>query len=352
MSKLDSVSKIVEEIFEEAEKGKVVIGDEKDGFWNFYTRFYWKENEITNAPNDKYPIFELADKKTFIKLLENYLESARKFYHADSDFFCLSGDNFDKKLLLDLFINATVSDFVDVNNYIKNKTEMLNINYNSDAFSLGKFQDLKIKGQITKNHSNLESPYKFDIFFEDETHNIFYLPTVFFATTDKKAYIMAIQNLHRGQTGKLAKKLDRFFRKTNKDIVPEDTISNVSTNALVSLTIFLSFLKKNNIFDITASCFQPIRYQAGKVAGLRQAKTQKDRQEFSQKHDRDQYNITNKFMYLFLRYNFHFPTTITDFDDNTQQMNVTLARNKNSNMDILSQIDNSIKITGSLEKEM
>ena len=350
MNKLNSIEKIVEEIFHQAEKGKVVIGDEKEGFWHFYTRFYWKTNDKTNALNDKYPIFEIPDKTTFINLLGTYLKEARQFYCADSEFFCLSSENFDKKLLLDLFINATVSDFVNVNNYIKNRTEMLKTNYNSNVFFLGTFQDLKIKGQITKNHSNLESPYKLDIYFEDETHNVFFLPTVFFATTKQKAYIMAIQNLHRNQANKLAKKLDRYFRKTNKGITPEDTISNISTNALVSLTIFLSFLKQNDIFDITASCFQPIRYQAGKVTGLRQAKTKEQQQEFYQKHDHDQYNITNKFMYLFLRYNFHFPSTITNFDDNTQQMNIILNKNKNGNTDILSQIDSCIKIPKSTEK--
>ena len=40
--------------------------------------------------------------------------------------------------------------------------------------------------------------------------------------------------------------------------------------------------------------------------------------------DLDQYNMTNKFMYLFLRYNHHFPNCTAEFDEDKGEMEMDL----------------------------
>lgn len=325
------ISKIIEEILNEASKGKILIGDKSKGFWIFYARFYAKIEGVTNAKNNKYPIFEFPDFDSFISQIEKYLSVAKNFYHEDKEYFDLNDDAFSKKLIFDLFVNATNFDLINFNNYIKKQTDLIKNELDLSEKQIGEFQGLKVFGKFVKNHSNLEAPYKFECCFGDGDQK-FYLPSIYFGFGEDENYIMAVQNQHGKQNNDLSKKLDRFFRKVNKDVQENDVISQVSPNALVALTIFLAEAKRRGRENFVAPCFRPVRYHATKIAGLNKTDDKFEKHSFDEKHDHDQFNITNKFMYLMLRFGHHFSGADVEFDETAEQMQIStknLTANEN-----------------------
>ena len=122
-----------------------------------------------------------------------------------------------------------------------------------------------------------------------------------------------------------------------------DIISNVSPNALVSFTIFISYLKSLGIKDISASAFRPVRYHASKISGYLKYVESEKRKEFLQKHNHNQYNMTNKVLYMFLRYGHHFDNTNVYYDDIMQKINLELTdKNPTENDNIIYQLSSSI----------
>lgn len=338
------LKKIFEDIKKQAETGVIKI-EARDGIkWRYYTRFYCDIEGVLNAnPNNKYPIIEIPNYDIFIKLIDKYLKYAEIFYSSDQDYYDLSKDEFDKKLVLNLIINATNFDFIKVYDYINKRTEMLKQDIGLGKFHLGEYQGCKIIGEILKNRSNIESPYSFNIYFEKDKEN-FMMPSILYGMTDKDASIMGIQNFNKERVGgELAKKLDRYFRKINKGIDMNDIISNVSPNALVSFTIFISYLKSLGIKDISASAFRPVRYHASKISGYLKYVESEKRKEFLQKHNHNQYNMTNKVLYMFLRYGHHFDNANVYYDDIMQKINLELTdKNPTENDNIIYQLSSSI----------
>lgn len=319
---------IIEEILQQTARGIVEIGDKTKGCWKFYTRLHSSIGDKKNYNNLNYPVLYIPNYDSFISKIDTYLEYATKFYESDKAYFELNDNDFKKKLFLDLLINASYFDFLSIYNYIDDRTEMLKTNQPLGNLNLGNFQQLKITAKVSKNRSNLESPYRFDIIFEDEFHNKFKLPSIMFGIAQNKCYVMAIQNLNKDGENILSKKLDRFFRKVNKGVDMDSIIANISPNALVSFSIFCEYLKQNKIEKITAPSFMPVRYNANKISGLKKSKNARERQEFLEKHNHNQHNITEKFMYMFLRYEFHFDNAKTNYDNIKLQMDLNFKRQK------------------------
>lgn len=312
---------VVEKIFNQAKKGVVTIGDDDRGHWTFYTRFYNNINNNNNSTNSAYPTIKITDYPLFLNETTQYLNTAKKFYSRDQDYFDFSDESFPEKLFLDLIVNGTSTDFDNIIPYINNRTRMLETPISTGRFDLGTYGDLNLVGIITKRFSNLEGPYRFIPVFENPaTQEEFRLPTVTFGVVDDRATIFAMQNEDTKQVNQLVKKLDRYFRKVNKDVDPEDIIANVSPNAVVSLTMFIEYLKQNGITNITAPTLMPVRYNANLVAKLNRYKNTKEKSTAVWEHDRNQFNITNKLSYLMLRYAHHFNNSKADFDDITQTM--------------------------------
>lgn len=336
---------IFQTIVSQAQKGVVKIGSEENGLWKYYTRFYSKIDGVSNATSMAYPLLEIPNADLMVKLIDLYLKNAEKFYCKDKEYYDLDEYDFRKKLLLDLIINADYYDFSSFFNYVTNRTEMLKNELLEGEFLLGNFEDLKIFANISKNRSNLESPYRFDIFFRDKIGNEFMLPSILFAQTNKKCFIMAVQNFNKAPQNCLSKKLDRYFRKANKDVDMTDVLGKISPNALISLTLFNSYLQQNNIKEIVSSCFFPIRYHACKISGYKKSSDKQSKNDFLQRHNQNQYNMTNKFLYLFLRYKFHFDNAETFFDVKTQKMKMFFTKPTPSPTDnILYRLSKSVKI--------
>ncbi|MBQ7579144.1 MAG: hypothetical protein IJT25_01280, partial [Clostridia bacterium] len=185
-------------------------------------------------------------------------------------------------------------------------------------------------------------------------------------------YIGAIQNFTTKQEDKFSKNMDRFLRKVNSG-VPDDSIeSNVSPKALVSMVIFMEYACSLGAEYASAYNYLPLRYSSklgvinAKAKNVNNGEVQSEKttngennseiklitedrnnadvcQTFFDKLDADQYNITNKFMYLFARINHHFSSAKTEFSEIGCKINLNLENSEERNDNIIYNILNSAK---------
>ena len=290
-------------------------------------RRYFSENDFL------VPIIQIPNAETFAVLIQEYLNVAEKFYVADKNRFSLYDETLREKLILDLITNTTNYDRNNILSYIDTRTKMLKNPMQTGHYLIGETQDFSIKASLLKNPSMLEAPYRFTTYFTAENEDKFYLPTITFGVVDDTVYIYAIQAKKGKQTTPIAKKLDRHFRKVNKDVDMEDIIGQVSPNALVSLTIFLSVMQKEGIKKVVAPNFMPLRYQTNLMGEENYFKNngkgileEQSLEEIIEKHNRQQFGITDKFTYTLLRYCHHFDGCKFDYDDIREQSVIRLSK--------------------------
>lgn len=363
---LEETKRIINRIFNQANAGVCEIDttdSQYTGPWKFYTKFYAKvggiilkngedlfakHNKQKEITEDDFvtPIFQIPDAEIFATLVDDYLAVAEKFFISDKARFAFYDDTFKEKLILDLLVNSTNFDRHNLFSYIKTRTQMIETDLNCSSFLLDENGEFKTKALFAKNPSLLEAPYRFTPFFVDETNNTFQLPTITFAVINDTLYIFSIQAKKQKQTNPLAKKLDRHFRKVNKDINSEDIIAQVSPNALVSLAMFLSILQKEGMKNVVAPNFMPLRYKTNLAGDLNHFNVKKEGiagektvEEIYEKHDRQQFSITNKFAYTLMRYCHHFDGCKIHYDDIREQIQISLSKNNHPQDNLIQEVD-------------
>ena len=334
------VEKLIKKIFTQAENGEIQIESASQDVWKFYVNF---SSTISKNQSNCGINLSVKNKQVFLSAIMNYLNQARKFYENDKEYFDLTDFGFDEKLVMDLIINATNYDLINIEQYVKKRTAMLlDKSIDCGKFFLGEYLGCDIVVQIVKNKSNLESPYKFSIFFERDNER-FFVPSIYFSRIKDEINIYAIQAGKDKQINKLAKQLDRHFRKVNSGVDMEDEIlSQVSPNALISLVVFLAYQKSTGVENIQAVNFMPIRYSSNANAGIRRLKLEQDQQEFLEKHDKNQFNISNRFLYTLIRYAYHFGLDY-DFDDIHESLSMCLSGKKLIDNNIVHSLDEIIR---------
>ena len=323
--------KIVKSVFAQAELGEVVIGKDTSSPWSFYAKFGANIEGREHTGVD-YPTIDIPDFETFLEKVESYLSVAEEFYADDKEYYDLDSQAFKEKLFFDLMVNTSSFDQKNILAYIENREKMLKEVVPCGEKYIGSYEGKRVYSCVKKNRSNIESPYKMTFTFKSEEGE-FSLPSLNFGKIDDRAYLFAVQNKREKQTSILAKKMDRHFRKLNSGVDMEDIVATVSPNAVASLTIFASTCEKSGVKNIVAPDFLPIRYIASHSAKERLDEEKKE--EGIEKLDRDQFNITNKFMHLFLRYNFHFPKAEADYDENIGLMTMTLDSKERNGENII-----------------
>ena len=343
--KKEYVEKLLENVLTQMEIGKVEIGDEQFGKWTYFVKLLTEKSETNKGEIS----VRIKEKEILVEKLKEYLIRATEFYKKDKEYFELTDESFCEKLILDLFVNATNFNFNNFFKFLEQRTKMLekeDLTLSETVIGnheIKQYEDFDIVIIIEKNKSNLEGPYKFKIIL-DNNRESFILPSITFGCVEDEIYLYCIQGEKEKQTNKFAKQMDRFFRKANKDVDMEDEIlSQVSVSALVSLTIFLTYQKMKGIKTIKAVNFMPLRYNSNLTSGLMKAKTCEAKQEFEEKHNRNQYNISNKFFNTLIRYAFHFNEEFT-YDDILEELNLNITeKNLNNKENILHDIEKSIK---------
>lgn len=321
------IEEILTKILSQSENGKVEIGNENTVRWIYYVRLF---NENTKRSNRGEVAVKIQNRKKLIKSLKEYLILAKEFYQKDKDYYELSEADFHEKLILNLLVNTTNFDLNNIENYVKQRIAMLKEEMDCSSVVLGEYMGSELCVSIVKNVANLEGPYKFQIKFSnmDETY---YLPSVTFGRIDDEVFIYCLQGSKGKQTNALAKKLDRHFRKANKGVDMEDEIlSQVSVSALVALTIFLAYQKAYGVKKVSAYNFMPIRYETTCRTKMLKLNDKISKRKFLEEHDRNQFNISNKFFYTLIRYAHHFGIDY-DYDDICEKLEFEL---KNNNIDL------------------
>ncbi len=362
---------ILLEIFNETANGELLLETEQGAFHKFRIHFYTRIDGKTNATDTNIPELQVHNLDEFASAIDNYLEVAEPFFIADQYYFELTNEGYKKKLISDLFASATNYDFQDFYSYLDIKTKQLTSNIHEDYFEFGTLNGAYINAKISRNHSNLEGPFNFE-FSADTIGATYSLPSITFGVADDKVYIYAIKNFNERifnpQTGKYVNTLqngrpilytrfhenmETYFHTITLKSHTKGVERNVSPNALVSLALFMSFLKTSNVKEIIAPDFMPVRYYANRATIESKCHSQgKSPAEKLEKHDNDQNNITNKFMYLFLRYNSHFPECEICYDDLKQEMHMSISPTKSKGENLIYQIDQVMTQTDEiLDKE-
>lgn len=340
------------ELFKEAKNGKEIVYCDKlfpedNSFFTYYSKFYVSissglpkeildeiQTENSKYNHSTYATIVIPDFDSFVKTVEDYLAEAREFYKEDIEYLGMTTvpDQFDKKLILDLLKNVNISDCHNIYNYIQTRTKFLKTKVETDRKLIGEFDGLKIYNQVyanTKVHSSLEGPYTSKYYIVNQEGCVYDLPKVLFGDDGENVYLFAIQREKKKQLSdlsdkqicqakldeKLDKKLDRYFRKVNKNVDLGSEIAKVPPTALVSLTLFCSELLGKNKTNVIFPGFMPIRYQATRNSVLKKAQTKEQARELIQKHDENQYNMTNRFNLLLERFCHHFKDSELEFDD-------------------------------------
>ncbi len=371
---LEETKRIINKIFKQANAGYFEIDstDSKySGPWKYFSKFYAKVNgvilkngedifapataQFTITEDDfKTPIIQIPDAEAFANMMQNYLQIAEDFYLSDKAKFAYYDESFREKLVLDIFMNTTNFDRHNILSYLETRTKMIETPLKTRHFLLDQTPDFAIKASVLKNPSMLEAPYRFTTYFECENEDKFFLPSITFGIIENTVYIYAIQAKREKQTNAISKKLDRYMRKVNKDVDMEDIIGQVSPSALVALTIFMSAIKKEGIKTVVAPNFMPLRYQTNlmgeenyfkrSINGETDKKMLDDiLEKVEEKHNRQQFAITNKFTYTLLRYCHHFDGCKFDYDSIREQSVITLSKENSPQDNIIQDIDKICK---------
>ena len=367
---MKNIKDIIENFFVEAHNGQIVI-DSYDASnyympWVFNTEFETRINgNFLHKPiKDNAFVINISNYDAFLEELTNYLNIARKFYESSKKYFELEGENFDKKLIHDLFVNASTIDLENLTKFVSERKEMLKYSNLESVMELGNYVaeeknktiNCNVSAKVSKLTANFELPLKFEVKFTDtRTNEEFYLPAVTFGINGKTAHVAAVQNLHKEQIGtdknQLTKILDRYFRKVNKDIDEQSVEANVSPNAVVAMTLFFEYLKLLGIKKVQANDFLPLRYYSTLNSKLQNASySNQNPDEVIENLNKNQFNMTNKLMYLFLRLESHFDNLDAIYDANSGRMIVDIKNKPFSEKDNI--VINISKLFGGYDKEL
>lgn len=336
----------LEDILNQAQKGIITIGN-KNWHWNYFVKFFAKTNKNSKVkgglvlPNDC-PIMEIPNYDLFVKELDEYIKVATEFYKDDLIYYGYEDENeqfIAQGLILYLFETCTVSDLTNMNKFVRKRTNMLKSKITESQQLLGTYEGAEIWATIIKNDIIRDTPYRFIVSLKDG-NDVFNLPSINFGIDGDVIHIYGTQKLvkaiHKGkdpatldmqfrnENNALVKKFDRFFRKVNKDIDPDSIIANITPNALVAFTCFSSFMQDNGLTKVVAPDYMPIRYNGYVETGKHKYNAGKVDENFMDDINRNQFNMTNKFMYLLLRYSEHFCHTKCSYDEDMSQMKMVL----------------------------
>lgn len=172
-----------------------------------------------------------------------------------------------------LWNNATDQDLINPIEFIVNRINFLDGGLYEDSSDIVLIKNIdffygsNIEYNIQFNNPFFETQYSFcpKIVRNKEYGEIYELPKIFYGISNNVCYIYAVHGKNRNNITENAyqKKITRTLYKVNKDIEDEyefENIKDVTPSSLLSITLFLKYLKENNICDIRVIDFLPIRY--------------------------------------------------------------------------------------------
>ena len=349
------IEEIFNEIINEAKYGKVIIEDEE---WpiSFNSIVEGKEY-IGREDNDTLVI---NDKNKFIKLLEEYINLELKLDRKTPAFLEYNNKNKIKWIMSYIFVNATTEEFINPIELLNRKIYFLKdntFNYLNNGISIDIndiITDSKLCIKNEQSPVSMETPNKISLSITNGT-NTFNLPSIYYGIDNDTCYIYSIltpknkKNLDEDNI-KYNKKVNRFLYKINDKVIdeellkykdtdyyPEGNITDISVSFIFSLNIFESLLEKNNIKKIKVVPYLPLRYKSRNIAS-----EQANNNDYVERNNKIQNNLTNKFIRTFQRLAYHnknievlsYPYELDEFlsiniNDNNKKINNMLLDNIN-----------------------
>ena len=298
------INEIFEEIKKEARTGIVKLKDE-DGEFPLRTAF----NVVDDIIYKNIPNIYIRDKERFNNVLIQYVSSVLDFYSLEP-----TRDSV-KKIIAYSFSNITETDMYCFENYLNKYIKFYNTKFNIIAgekeTSLG-----TILYKVEKQSIMQETPYCFKSHLE-KNNSRYSLPRISFGINDDICEIYAIQNKDSiiNTDPNYNKEVKEAFRTINSGI---SKYRNVTPSFVITLILFLSFLKQNDIHKIKVVTPLPIRQanrsevQKIKIndylmkGTLDKMSVDTIKKSFEQKLSMDEYNSTVKFVNCFNRLKLHF----------------------------------------------
>ena len=239
------IEEVFNEIKEEARRSYIKIIDEEEilvrvGF-----------NIVEDNIRDDIPNFYIRNKDEFYKLLNEYIICSTKFYNLD-----ITKNNV-KILLTFLFSNITVGEMSSLEDYVKKYINFINDDTLTNKSGIKDTSIGLLNYNVLKQSFRQETPYYFNSYFKEGT-SLYYLPRISFGISDGVCFIYAIQNKDSKYNidPKYNLKVKNAFNTINSSI---NKYRNVTPSFIIALTLFLSFLKENNISKIKVESPLPIR---------------------------------------------------------------------------------------------
>lgn len=312
------------ELISEAKDGQIVIDGQ---VWpiGFNTFIYKDSSLIKTYKNDNnISCLIIKDEEKFFDCLREYIEKEinknRKHIYIFED----KERNHMKLLISYLMVNATTEDFLNPIQYINRCIDFLEddtFDYLNEGITLpldGVFTDCKLRIKNSRQSIMMETPEKMELAIVKDSDNgilEYSLPTVSYGISNENGrnvcYVYSLLNPKEKENMteeeiKFSKKIGRLLYKINSGIEEDDEeqlfdISKVSPSAVLSLTTFLSLLYSEDIFDVKAVPYLPLRYLSRDIA----ARKDGINDALLERNQMIQNNITNRFIRTFLRASHH-----------------------------------------------
>ena len=322
---------LFEELIVEASTGKVIIDDEE---WpiTFNTRIVDEKNKKVYEDDDTFSTLIIKDEERFLKLLKKYLKLELKKNRKTPKFYKDKTRNKLKWLMAYLFVNARCEDFDDPDEYLRREIgfledETLDYLEKEIVIDAGKpFKDSKLVIKKELASTSMEAPNKINLKFTKEIDGQeveYNLPSIYYGINKGVCYIYSIitpkvKKEVSEEEEKYQKQINRVLYKLNNGIqkreteeyydykegkteyYPEGNITDVTHSFILSLSIFLSILKRNNINKVKAVPYLPVRY-ASRYISAKRNKNKERKRELLKRNNDIQTNATNKFIRTFRR---------------------------------------------------
>ena len=302
------------ELIKETCNGKVII-DNEEWPYSFNTII---EDKIRLENKDNNVCLIIKNEEEFFKLLEEYinleLSTNRKTLRINNE-----KDKI-KFLIVCLFANATTEDFINPENLIRRNISFLKDNTfdyldkGIEAEVSSVLKDSKIEIKREQNSTMMETPHKITFSFKNND-SIHKLPSIYYGIVEengiKKCYIYSIQ-APKNENNKYNKTINRLLFKINDGVedskeyydykeglsnyYPEGNISDVTMSFVLSLNLFITLLQSENIKEIKAVPYLPVRYNSRALSAKRN-----DNEENMNRNINIQKNLTEKFIRTFRR---------------------------------------------------
>lgn len=257
MSKL--VEKLFDEITEEARTGEINYQELLYGTL-YDSIFRMKFNVVEQQKRPDMFNFYINNHNQFIKSLDEYVYSAINLYNLNINEYEI------KKILILMWSNITNNEMLNIDDYVNKYIQFINNNDLLNKKGIKKIEELgSLNYSFDIQSYKQETPYCFNAYFSNNDIN-YYLPRISYGIMNGKCYIYAIQNKEKNDIsneqimyGKIVKKKINTINSGIKKY------RNVTPSALISLILFISILKRNNINELEVVCNLPIRHQNRKL---------------------------------------------------------------------------------------